>query len=181
MLGTSLFNQSWNRNGVQNSSKFGHDQPTTQFRRETTGPRSKATADLNPRSWTKNVPSDVLHWKQGQKGGFVKGWFWRTCPRSGFRSGGTCKRTLVPAFVPGEHLNVPLFWSSFQGNTGTMEYAKQTCENYCLISEIDYHKCAIIIISQISHPPPKKKSTWMLIHLLSQVSTLWQRLSLYLD
>ena len=38
-----------------------------------------------------------------QKGGFIKGWFWRMCPRSGFRSGGTCERTLVPVFVPGEH------------------------------------------------------------------------------
>ena len=33
-----------------------------------------------------------------QKGGFVKGWFWRMCPRSGFRSEGTCERTLVPVF-----------------------------------------------------------------------------------
>ena len=24
------------------------------------------------------------------------------CPRSGFRSGGTCERTLAPVFVPGE-------------------------------------------------------------------------------
>ena len=36
-----------------------------------------------------------------QKGDFVKGWFWRMCPSSGFRSGGTCERTLVPVFVPG--------------------------------------------------------------------------------
>ena len=28
------------------------------------------------------------------------GWFWRTYPRSGFRSGGTCESTLVPVFVP---------------------------------------------------------------------------------
>ena len=27
------------------------------------------------------------------KGGFVKGWFWRMCPRSGFRSGGTSAKT----------------------------------------------------------------------------------------
>ena len=31
------------------------------------------------------------------------------CPRSGFRSGGTCERSLVPVFVPGEHPNVPSF------------------------------------------------------------------------
>ena len=29
--------------------------------------------------------------------------------RSGFCSGGTCERTLVPVFVPGEHPNVPSF------------------------------------------------------------------------
>ena len=46
------------------------------------------------------------------------------CPRSGFRSGGTCERTFgpgfrfrgtskctfVPVFVPGEHLPKPPFW-----------------------------------------------------------------------
>ena len=61
-----------------------------------------------------------------QKGGFVKGWFWRTYPRSGFRSGGTCERTLVPVsrsggtskctlvpfFVLGEHPPKPPFWKT---------------------------------------------------------------------
>ena len=42
-----------------------------------------------------------------QKGGLVKGGFGRMYPRSGLRSGGTCERTLVPVFVPGEHPNVP--------------------------------------------------------------------------
>ena len=51
-----------------------------------------------------------------KKSGFVKGWFWWTCPRSGFRSGGTCERTLVPVFVPGEHPNVPSFRFLFRGN-----------------------------------------------------------------
>ena len=51
-----------------------------------------------------------------QKGGFVKGWFWRMCPRSGFRSQGTCERTLVPVFVPGEHPNVPSFRFSVRGH-----------------------------------------------------------------
>ena len=37
-------------------------------------------------------------------------------PRSGFRSGGTCERTLVPVFVLGEHPNVPSFRISFRGN-----------------------------------------------------------------
>ena len=54
-----------------------------------------------------------------QKGGFVKAWFWRMCPRSGFRFGGTCERTLVPVFVPGEHPNVPSFRFSFRGNMRT--------------------------------------------------------------
>ena len=44
-----------------------------------------------------------------QNGGFVKGWFWRMCSRSGFRSGGTCECTLVPVFVAAEHANVPSF------------------------------------------------------------------------
>ena len=34
------------------------------------------------------------------------------CPRSGFRSGGTCERTLVPVFVPGEHPPKPPFWKT---------------------------------------------------------------------
>ena len=38
-------------------------------------------------------------------------------PGSGFRSGGTCERTLVPVFfVPGEHPNVPSFRFSFRRN-----------------------------------------------------------------
>ena len=49
-----------------------------------------------------------------QKGGFVSGWFWRMCPRSGFRSGGRFESALVPVFVPGEHPNVPSSWFSFR-------------------------------------------------------------------
>ena len=40
-----------------------------------------------------------------KKGGFVKGWLWRTYPRSGLRSG--------------ERANVPSFRFSFQGNIRT--------------------------------------------------------------
>ena len=58
--------------------------------------------------------SDLLTGRH--KGGFVKGWFRRMCPRSGFRSRGTCERTLVPVYVPGEHPNVPSFRFSFRGN-----------------------------------------------------------------
>ena len=37
-------------------------------------------------------------------------------PSFRFRSGGTCERTLVPVFIPGEHPNVPSFRFSFRGN-----------------------------------------------------------------
>ena len=48
---------------------------------------------------------------------FLEVWFWRMCPCSGFRSGGTCeRRTLVPVFVPGEHPNVSSFRFSFRRN-----------------------------------------------------------------
>ena len=46
----------------------------------------------------------VLFWRR-QRSGFVKGWFWRMYPRSGFRSGGTSECTLVPVF---------LFWGSMR-------------------------------------------------------------------
>ena len=36
----------------------------------------------------------------------------RTYPRSGCRSGGTSECTLVPVFVPGEHLPKPPFWKT---------------------------------------------------------------------
>ena len=73
----------------------------------------------------------LLRFTGRYKGGFVKGWFWRMCPRSGFRSGGTCEctlvpdfrsggtseRTLVPVFVPGEH-PCPSFPCSFRKDQG---------------------------------------------------------------
>ena len=43
-----------------------------------------------------------------QKGGFVKGWFWRMYPRSSFRSGGTSECALVPVFVLGNIRMYPL-------------------------------------------------------------------------
>ena len=61
----------------------------------------------------------VHAYRQGQnltgrkKGGFVKGWFWRTYPRSGFRSGGTCEVPSFRFFVPG---NMRSFRFSFRGN-----------------------------------------------------------------
>ena len=55
-----------------------------------------------------------FHWEI--KGRFCKRVVLANVPRSGFRSGGTCERTLVPAFVQGEHLNVPSFRFSFRGN-----------------------------------------------------------------
>ena len=50
------------------------------------------------------------------KGGFVKGWFWRTYPRSGFRSGGTSAETTLfkfwkPPFC--EFLIYMIFFSEF--------------------------------------------------------------------
>ena len=51
---------------------------------------------------TTELPTETTQVTGRQKGGFVKGWFWRMYPRSGFRSGGTSERTLVPVFVPGE-------------------------------------------------------------------------------
>ena len=38
----------------------------------------------------------------------------RTYPRSGFHSGGTCERTLVPVFVPEEHPPKPPFFCQDQ-------------------------------------------------------------------
>ena len=54
------------------------------------------------------------HWET--KGRFRKRVVWRMYPRSGFCSGGTCERTLVPVFVLGEHPNVPSFRFLFRGN-----------------------------------------------------------------
>ena len=50
------------------------------------------------------------------KGRFRKRVVLANVPCSGFRSGGTWERTLVPVFVPGEHPNVPSFRLSFRGN-----------------------------------------------------------------
>ena len=66
------------------------------------------------------IRGGISHWAAK----FIKGWFWRMYPRSSFRSGGTCERTLVPVFrsggtsectlvpvfVPGEHPPKPPFW-----------------------------------------------------------------------
>ena len=51
-----------------------------------------------------------------QKGGFVKGRFWRMCLRSGFWYRGTSAWTLVPVLGAGEHTNVPLFRFLVPGN-----------------------------------------------------------------
>ena len=53
--------------------------------------------------------------------------------RSGFRSGGTCERTLVPVFVPGEHPNVP----SFRFRSGGTS-AKPTLLETTLLGSSDY-------------------------------------------
>ena len=52
-----------------------------------------------------------------QKGGFPKkGGFGECTLIPVFRSGGTCERTLVLVFVPGDHPNGPSFQFSFWGN-----------------------------------------------------------------
>ena len=65
---------------------------------------------------TRRSGRDVPDVTGRQKGVFVKEWFWRTCPRCGFRSRGTCERTLVPVFVSGEHANVTSFRFLVPGN-----------------------------------------------------------------
>ena len=60
--------------------------------------------------------------ERGRKGGFVKGWFWRMCLVPAFVPGEHAnvpsfwRMCLVPAFVPGEHANVPSIWFSLCGN-----------------------------------------------------------------
>ena len=54
-----------------------------------------------------------------QKGGFVKGWFWRTYPRSGCRSGGSMRMYRVPpsGFRSGGTSECTSFRFSFRGNS----------------------------------------------------------------
>ena len=85
--------------------------------------RSRTCVNLLCMVWCGCITSQrhtvVFHWEN-----LIKGWFWRTYPRSGFRSGGTCERTLVPVcsgassectlvpvFVPGKHPPKPPFWN----------------------------------------------------------------------
>ena len=63
--------------------------------------RAKRLAKRPDWSKTCGLYPDMLSGRQ--EGGFVKGWFWRMCPRSGFRSGG--------------HANVPSFRFSFRKNS----------------------------------------------------------------
>ena len=46
----------------------------------------------------------------------------RTCPRSGFRAGGTSECTLVLVFVPGEHPPKPPFWKTTLLSTPDFEF-----------------------------------------------------------
>ena len=65
----------------------------------------------------KNPPSkNSLFFFVPEKGRFHKRVVFANVPSFRFRSEGTCERTLVPVFVPGEHPNVPSFRFSFQGN-----------------------------------------------------------------
>ena len=111
-----------------------------------------------------------------KEGCFVKGWFGRMCPRSGFRSGGTCEHTLVPAFVlgehanvpsfrffvPGEHLNVPSFRFSFRGGRPRVRqnhpFGKPP---FCQAPKRMFHSTVRKILAPVKiksalHPPPQK-------------------------
>ena len=82
-----------------------------------------------------------------EKGGFVKGWFWRTCPRSGFRSGGTCECTVVPVFWFGG--NIRMYPRSGFRSGGTS--AKTTLlKNHPFSSE---SKCHLRVVTFRRVPP----------------------------
>ena len=68
----------------------------------------------NPQDPALERVSRLIDWSHRSKRLIFQ--YWRMCPRSGFRSGGTCERTLVSVFVPGGHPNVPSFQFSFRWN-----------------------------------------------------------------
>ena len=82
--------------------------------RGTAPPESKIHANLTQQALHQRPElvetGSLIHWHCARE---FSSRFWRMYPRSGFRSRGTCERTLVPVFVPGEHLSectlVPVF------------------------------------------------------------------------
>ena len=77
------------------------------------GPRSTRETDGIAAKLSRcGIASEALRLTRRYKGGFVKGWFWRTYPRSGVRSGGTSERALVLVLRSGgtpERALVPVF------------------------------------------------------------------------
>ena len=65
-------------------------------------------------------PPRPLESRRNKRAVFIKGWFWRMCPRSGF-----C--TIVPFFVPSFRFWVPLFhfWYPLQNFQGTQARKRQ--------------------------------------------------------
>ena len=65
-----------------------------------------------PRYPGDSPPNGGILIERKQKGGFVKGWFWRMYPRSGFWYRGTSACTFVPVLVPGNIRMYPRsgFW-----------------------------------------------------------------------
>ena len=81
-----------------------------------------ATFQQNPKGyqngWGIKMASFLIaenyHWEI--KGRFRKRVVLANVPSFRFSFRGTCERTLIPVFVPGEHPNVPSFRFSFRGN-----------------------------------------------------------------
>ena len=101
-----------------------------------------------------------------QKGGFVKGWFWRMCPHSGFWYRGTSECTLVPAFATEEHPPKQPFWKppfceplrfcrSFGGKFAGPEklgLAPKVLQN---LSSTGILLCETFCRTFLQNPPPK--------------------------
>ena len=68
------------------------------------------------------------------------------CPHSGFRSGGTCERTLVPVFVPGEHPPKPPFWKTT---------LLSTLRTWVMLAEFDMLMCFVQFFIIFGHVAEK--------------------------
>ena len=72
----------------------------------------------NRKRWRQRGPrqsTPLCHWEI--QGRFHKRVVLANIPSFRFSFWGTCERTLVPVFIPGEHPNVPSFRFSFRGST----------------------------------------------------------------
>ena len=70
-----------------------------------------------------------------------------TCERTlvpVFRSGGTCERTLVPVFAPGEHPPRPPFWKPpFWAPAKLARFQFLRCKNYVAVSALNSPRATI--------------------------------------